>query len=70
MTILSGDLDQGNLATAKTLDRPTELAMMDRQQLWADIFQRLINYQIDWWVRALEAAPCKAPPRGSPAPIV
>lgn len=51
-TILSGDPDQGNLATAKTLDRPTELAMLTRQQLWADIYRRLINYQIDWWVRA------------------
>lgn len=51
-TILSGDPDQGNLATAKTLDRPTELAMLTRQQLWADIYRRLINYQVDWWVRA------------------
>ncbi len=36
-TILSGDVDQGNLATAKTLDRPTELAFRSRQLLWADV---------------------------------
>lgn len=45
-TILSGDPDQGNLATAKTLDRPTELAMRDRQMLWADVHRDLIGYQL------------------------
>lgn len=45
-TILSGDPDQGNLATAKTLDRPTELAMRDRQMLWADVYRDLIGYQL------------------------
>jgi len=36
-TILSGDVDQGNFATSKTLDRPTELAMLDRQGMWTEI---------------------------------
>lgn len=45
-TILSGDPDQGNLATASTLDRPTELAMRDRQMLWADVYRDLIGYQV------------------------
>lgn len=40
-TILSGDPDQGNLATAKTLDRPTELAMRERQMMWADVYRDL-----------------------------
>lgn len=51
-TLLMGDPDMGNLATAKTLDRPTELAMMDRQQTWAEVIQDLASYQIDWAVRA------------------
>jgi hypothetical protein len=45
-TILSGDPDQGNLATAKTLDRPTELAMSTRQTLWADVFRDLCLFVI------------------------
>lgn len=45
-TILSGDPDQGNLATAKTLDRPTELAMLSRQQLWKDVHRDLATYVI------------------------
>lgn len=51
-TLLMGDPDMGNLATAKTLDRPTELAMMDRQHTWAEIIQDLCQYQIAWAVRA------------------
>jgi hypothetical protein len=51
-TLLMGDPDMGNLATAKTLDRPTELAMMDRQHTWAEIIDDLCQYQIDWAVRA------------------
>lgn len=51
-TIMSGDPDQGNLATAKTLDRPTELLMEDIQTLWVNVFQDLCNYVIDWHVKA------------------
>ncbi len=46
-TILTGNADVGNLATAKTLDRPTELQMRDRQTLWADIYDDILNYVID-----------------------
>jgi hypothetical protein len=46
-TILSGDADVGNLATAKTLDRPTELQMRSRQTLWADIYLDILNYVVD-----------------------
>lgn len=45
-TILSGDPDMGNLATAKTLDRPTELAMRSRQVLWADFHRDVFSYAI------------------------
>lgn len=43
-TILFGDADVGNLATAKTLDRPTELKMRSRQELWTGIYQDLADY--------------------------
>lgn len=46
-SILSNDPQQGALATAKTLDRPTELAMSDRQQLWASVFGDLSCYVIE-----------------------
>ena len=47
-TMLSGDADTGNLATAKTLDRPTELKFRSRQQLWTDVCQDIITYVIKW----------------------
>ena len=46
-TILSGDADVGNLATAKTLDRPTELAMANRQLKWADVLSDIMDYVIE-----------------------
>lgn len=46
-TILSGDADQGNLATAKTLDRPTELAIRSRQSMWADLYRDIFSYAIE-----------------------
>lgn len=42
-----GDASVGTLATAKSLDRPTELKMKDRQTLWADVFTDIIEYQIE-----------------------
>lgn len=51
-TILSGDPDQGNLATAKSLDRPTELAMRERQMLWADVYRDLCQIALVSDVRA------------------
>ncbi len=46
-TILSGNADVGNLATAKTLDRPTELHMRNRQTLWADVFRDILGFVIN-----------------------
>lgn len=51
-TILMGDPDVGNLATAKTLDRPTELGMIGRQRVWAEILRDLCSFAIDWAIRA------------------
>jgi hypothetical protein len=42
-----GDANVGNHATAKTLDRPTELKFLDRQTLWADVHQDILQYVID-----------------------
>jgi hypothetical protein len=39
-----GDVSVGTLATATSLDRPTELAMRDRQTLWADVYRDVISY--------------------------
>lgn len=51
-TMLMGDSDQGNWATAKTLDRPTELQMIGRQRVHAEMIRDLCNYAIDWAIRA------------------
>lgn len=52
--ILAGDATLGTYATAKTLDRPTELMMTNRQQLWSDVFRDILAYVIDASVRSTE----------------
>lgn len=47
-----GDASVGSLATAKSLDRPTELQIMDRQALWRDILSDIIGYALLWAVKA------------------
>ena len=42
-----GDASVGSLATAKSLDRPTELKFRDRQSLWEDWLKELIQYAIE-----------------------
>jgi hypothetical protein len=39
-----GDASVGTLATAKSLDRPTELAMIDRRTVWTDVFKDIIGF--------------------------
>lgn len=51
-TMLMGDSDQGNWATAKTLDRPTELQMVGRQRIHAEMIRDFCNFAIDWAIRA------------------
>lgn len=41
-----GDPSVGNLATAKTLDRPTELKYTARQELWKDVHKDILMYQV------------------------
>ncbi len=47
-----GDANIGSLATAKSLDRPTELMMEDRQQLWRDVFWNILYFVMLWQVKA------------------
>ena len=47
-----GDVSVGTLATAKSLDRPTELAMMDRQTFWSGLLNDILNYAFRWAVKA------------------
>jgi hypothetical protein len=44
----------GNRATAETLDRPTELDMGQRRELWTSTLQRILTYVITAAVRAPE----------------
>jgi hypothetical protein len=41
-----GDVSGGTLATAKSLDRPTELKFRDRQQFWADVLRNICWYAV------------------------
>lgn len=51
-TIVSGDVDVGNFATSKTLDRPTWLRMRNRQFVEKDWHQAIFRYCVDAKVRA------------------
>lgn len=46
------NMGTSNLATAKALDRPTELKFTNRQQLWKTVYTSLIWYQIEQSVKA------------------
>jgi len=43
-----GDSDIGNFATSTTLDRPTELKMVSRQQMWANIILHICEKLMEW----------------------
>lgn len=47
-----GDAKAGSLATAKSLDRPTELLIIDRQTLWRDVHQSIFQLVLTWAVKA------------------
>ena len=47
-----GDVSVGTLATATAMDRPTELMMRDRQQLWMAVHQELFKFVILQAVKA------------------
>lgn len=46
------DASVGTLATAKSLDRPTELQMLTRQTLWANIHRNILNFVVLQAVKA------------------
>jgi len=48
-----GDASAGSLATAKSLDRPTELKFRDRQSLWEDWLDEIIQYAIERAMRSI-----------------
>lgn len=41
-----GDVSVGTLATARTMDRPTELMMLERQTFWIDVYRNIIKFVI------------------------
>lgn len=47
-----GDASVGTLATARSLDRPTELMMRDRQMLWEGVLATIHGYVLLWQVKA------------------
>lgn len=47
-----GDSDIGNFATSSTLDRPTELKMISRQTMWANVIIKLSGAIIKWSAQA------------------
>lgn len=51
-----GDVSVGTLATANSLDRPTELMMRDRQSLWADVLRAIYQFVLLWQVKAVNGA--------------
>lgn len=48
-----GDVSVGTFATAKTMDRPTELAMKERQTFWTDVLRSIFGYVL---LQAMKAA--------------
>ena len=44
---LTGDPSTGNLATAKTMERPMELQFTARQSLWSSILSNILDYIVD-----------------------
>ena len=47
-----GDIKGGTLATGKTLDRPTELMMRNRQMFWSDVLKNIFQFVITQAVKA------------------
>lgn len=49
---LTGDPSTGNLATAKSMERPMELMFRDRQELWKDVLHDILQFVVDCSARA------------------
>lgn len=50
-----GDVDVGNFATSKTLDRPTELRFVARQSLWRSAIQDILAFIVEQRLRIPQA---------------
>lgn len=50
--MLTGNADAGSLATATTLDRPTELQYLMRQELWREDLQTILSFALSRGVKA------------------
>jgi len=48
-----GDVSVGTLATAESLDRPTELKFSNRQELWQSVLKQIVWYVVEQSVRAV-----------------
>lgn len=59
-----GDSDVGNFATSETLDRPTELKMIARQQMWRVVILQMCSYVIEQSALAVEGTLRQAGFRG------
>jgi hypothetical protein len=44
---LTGDPSTGNLATAKSMERPMELQFEARQRLWSSVLENILGYVVD-----------------------
>lgn len=54
-----GDVSVGTFATAKTMDRPTELMMKEGQTTWTDIFRNIFNFMLLQAMKATESSDIK-----------
>ena len=63
-----GDVSVGTLATASSMDRPTELKFVARQGLWGDTLRALLDYVV---IKAIEGSKLKGTvtkePDGTPS---
>jgi hypothetical protein len=50
-----GDVSVGTFATAKTMDRPTELAMKERQTFWTDTLRSIFDFVLLQAMKANES---------------
>lgn len=47
-----GDVSVGTFATAKTMDRPTELGMKEGQTFWIEVLGKIFDFVMLWAVKA------------------
>ncbi len=67
-TILFGRADVGNLATSQTLDRPTELKFKTRQEMWKEVYRKIITFSLIRGAQAPKAIMAALREPGAKAP--